>query len=272
MRFLCVIGLTATAAALQHGLAGARASAGASAVQRRALLQGAGAVATSALVQPVLPALADDKMEDLPPGAVQAYKQQWPGMQLATDYYVFELLNQVANPQAWDNVGALMEGKSSGSAQSPSQLERRFITPMRILALSFPPDEGGDEMQAALDSFQKSMFKLGREARSSPGGGETPNPNTALGYWDAGRQSLNAYLVAMNTATGINRLVPIPPKGQGYPRSKARYTQFKKDAAICQNRGGEALAGVWGNLMVYGVAGTGVSPCGMTAAEYFQGM
>ena len=54
---------------------------------------------------------------------------------------------QVADPQKWDLVGALMEGKSVGSAQSPSQIERRFILPMRVLALSFPPDAGGEEMQ-----------------------------------------------------------------------------------------------------------------------------
>ena len=48
-----------------------------------------------------------------------------------------------------------------------------------------------------------------------------------------------------------------------------RYTQLLKDAALCRNRGGEALAGLWGNLMVYGTV-PGVNPCGNSALAYFS--
>ena len=58
-------------------------------------------------------------------------------MQLAADYFVFELRDQIKNPQQWDAIGATMVSKSIGSAQSPSRMEREFIQPMRILALSF---------------------------------------------------------------------------------------------------------------------------------------
>jgi len=43
-----------------------------------------------------------------------------------------------------------------------------------------------------------------------------------------------------------------------------------KDAALCRNRGGEQLAGIWGQLMVYGTV-PGVNPCGsVNMASYFQ--
>ena len=55
-----------------------------------------------------------------------------------------------------------------------------------------------------------------------------------------------------------------------YARSKERYTQLLKDTALCRNRGGEQLAGLWGNLMVYGTV-PGVNPCGdINLANYFQ--
>ena len=63
--------------------------------------------------------------------------------------------------------------------------------------------------------------------------------------------------------------MPVTKGGVGYPRSKGLYTQLKKDAALCRNRGGEALAGIWGNLMVYGTV-PGVNPCGNAAEKYFS--
>ena len=35
-----------------------------------------------------------------------------------------------------------------------------------------------------------------------------------------------------------------------------------------RNRGGEQLAGLWGNLMVYGTV-PGVNPCGNAAEKYY---
>jgi len=88
--------------------------------------------------------------------------------------------------------------------------------------------------------------------------------------WNAGASALNSFFVALNTATSTKRLVTIPVNGVGYPRSQKLYTQLQKDTALCRNRGGEALAGIWGNLMVYGVPGTGVNPCGsVNLQNYF---
>merc|ERR1712087_914955 len=147
---------------------------------------------------------------------------------------------------------------------------------MKILALSFPPDLGGEEMQASLDTFQKSVFQLCRAARrgSTVGNTAAPSPKEIADVymaWDIGRGALNAFADAVNTGTGSSRLLHIPPKGQekSYPRSKTLYTQLQKDAALCRNRGGEALAGLWGNLMVYGTV-PGVNPCGNAAQAYYS--
>jgi len=89
-----------------------------------------------------------------------------------------------------------------------------------------------------------------------------------LGYLP--RKIRNDCAKAINDATGTDRIVSIPAGGEGYPRSKARYVQLNKDAAICRNRGGEALAGLWGQLMVYGTV-PGVNPCGdITMGNYFN--
>ena len=62
---------------------------------------------------------------------------------------------------------------------------------------------------------------------------------------------------------------PLATCHRAYPRSKALYTQLLKDAALCRNRGGEALAGLWGQLMVYGTV-PGVNPCGNAAQLYYS--
>mmetsp|Transcript_62 Transcript_62/g.264 ORF Transcript_62/g.264 Transcript_62/m.264 type:complete len:148 (+) Transcript_62:695-1138(+) len=146
---------------------------------------------------------------------------------------------------------------------------------MRILTLSFPPDAGGDEMQLALDRFQASALRLSLLARRGQTTGNVAQPSAAevaavKKTWDEGRQSINAFFDALNTGTSTQRLVGIPAKVEGYPRSKKLYTQLRKDAALCRNRGGEALAGFWGNLMVYGTV-PGVNPCGnVNLANYFD--
>ena len=245
--------------------------------RRGALLSGlalpAALVASNAPLLPAVAAmprrteLAEVALDELPPGAATAYRQYWPAMQLAADFYAFELRGFIADPQKWDLVGAIMESKSTGSAQSPSRLEREFVSPMRILALAFPPDLGGEPMQKSLDRFQQTMFKLSKY-RASPAGTETPSTAAPLALWEQGREELNEFLGTMNSATESTRMVQIPPKAEGYPRSKTLYTQLMKDSALCRNRGGQALAGIWGQLMVYGTA-PGVQPCGSVNLETY---
>lgn len=248
---------------------------------RRAAAQSALFAAAAAATSLQLPARAHASIEpglsldDLPSKAVQAYRQYWPAMQLAGDFYVFELKELTFSPGNWDQIGAITETTSIGSAASVSKLEREFLTPMRILALSFPPDAGGEEMQAALDAFQQAMFRLSVQARKGQTTGNVAMPSDSEikeveKSWEAGRVQINAFYDALNMATATDRLVKIPERGVGYPRSKKLYTQLMKDAALCRNRGGEALAGIWGQLMVYGTV-PGVNPCGnVNIQNYFD--
>lgn len=268
--------------------AASSASSSSTSFSRRALLS---TVASAALATP--PAFAypllqekvdggEDFLEDLPPKAKQAYLQYLPQLQLDGDFFAFELTPLLSQPGRWDKIFALTESTNIGSAQSVSRLDREFITPMRILTLSFPPDMGGEEMQASIDQFQKSMFKLSALARKNAMTGNVAAPTASEvkqveEAFDGGRLALNKFFEAVNTGAGAKRLLPIPPpaqmlKGQGYPRSERLYTQLLKDAALCRNRGGEQLAGLWGQLMVYGTI-PGVNPCGDAAAKYYtQGL
>jgi len=215
-------------------------------------------------------------LDEIPPKAKQAYLQYLPQLQLDADYYFFELGPMLAEPGRWDRIVSLTETGTAGAATSVSRLEREFVTPMKILALSFPPDLGGEEMQDALNKFQKNMFVLASLARKGATTGNVAAPSSkevaeVYATYEAGRVQINSFFTALNEGTGTARLVTIPPKGQekSYPRSKQLYTQLLKDAAICRNRGGEALAGLWGGLMVYGTV-PGVSPCGNTAVAYYS--
>jgi len=248
---------------------------------RRALL--GGAVAAAAITLP-LPARSVDEsltLDDLPPKAKQAYLQYLPQFQLDADYFAFELVPLLDQPGRWDNIFKITESTNIGSAASVSRLEREFITPMRQVALAFPPDMYGEEMVESIDNFQKSMYRFSQLARKNAQTGNTAGPTAAeikeVGIaFDASRLALNSFFAAVNSGVGATRLVSVPPatkalalKGEGYPRSKTLYTQLLKDAALCRNRGGEALAGIWGQLMVYGTV-PGVNPCGNAAEAYFR--
>ena len=222
-------------------------------------------------------------LEDLPPKAKQAYLQYLPQLQLDGDFFAFELTPLLSQPGRWDKIFALTESTNIGSAQSVSRLDREFITPMRILTLSFPPDMGGEEMQASIDQFQKSMFKLSALARKNAMTGNVAAPTAASEVkqveeaFDGGRLALNKFFEAVTLAPAPNGCCPSRrrhrcSRRRGYPRSERLYTQLLKDAALCRNRGGEQLAGLWGQLMVYGTI-PGVNPCGDAAAKYYtQGL
>jgi len=247
---------------------------------RRAVLGGLGGLAATALAPPEAHAAASgsielpDALDDLPRNAKKAYLQYLPQLQLDGDFFVFELEPLLAQPGRWDRISEIVTSTDIGSAASISRLEREFITPMRQIALAFPPDMGGEDMQTSIDKFQKAMYTLASQARKGATNGITAPPSAAevKGVEDAynsGRTALNSFFAAVNEGVGAKRLVPVTKGGIGYPRSKGLYTQLKKDAALCRNRGGEALAGIWGNLMVYGTV-PGVNPCGNAAERYFS--
>jgi len=262
---------------------------GAGALSRRAVLGGAASVAASVASAPsafALEGLLVDEnkfkvadiglLDEIPVKAKQAYLQYLPQLQLAADYYFFELQPMLSDPGRYDRISAITEAGTAGSATSVSRLEREFVTPMKILALSFPPDLGGEEMQTSLDKFQKAMFTLSRQARKGSATGNVEGASKAeikeiYDTYEIGRVALNTFFFALNEGTGTKRLVEIPTKAneKAYPRSKALYTALLKEAALCRNRGGEALAGLWGGLMVYGTV-PGVNPCGGSALAYYS--
>jgi len=263
-------------------------SGGSGAPSRRAVLGGTASFAASVASAPAfaLEGIFVDEnkgkkadiglLEDIPVKAKQAYLQYLPQLQLASDYYFFDLQPLLDNPGRYDLIWALTETGTAGAGTSVSRLEREFVTPMKILALAFPPDLGGEEMQENLDTFQKAMFTISRQARKGSATGNVAGASKAemaeiFATYEVGRVALNNFFRTLNDSTGTKRLVEIPTKAnaKAYPRSKALYTALLKEAAICRNRGGEALAGLWGGLMVYGTV-PGVNPCGNSALAYYS--
>jgi len=268
-------------------------------VGRRALLSGTATALGIVVARPhPLPAFADilnrgvadvtysaatrkaaEALDDLPPKSKQAYLQYLPQFQLDADFFTFELIPLLSQPGRWDLIYKVTDVQTAGAATSVSRLEREFITPMRQVALAFPPDLYGDEMQSSINDFQKAMFKFSTLARKNAQVGNVAAPSAQEikqleSAFDEGRVAFNGFITAVNAGVGASLLVTVPTvsqalKGEGYPRSKRLYTQLLKDAALCRNRGGEQLAGLWGNLMVYGTA-PGVNPCGGSAAEYYS--
>ena len=212
-----------------------------------------------------------DALENmLPRNAVIAFQRNWPSIQLGADTYTFVLRERVQSPKQWDLVNSFLGLGGDGAS---SRMERELVNPMTIVSLAFPPGAGGDVMAEALSDFRRAMGALGKAAASSPGAAVAPTSAEvarAMRCWDEGRQALNRFYTELNTVTETERLVLIPAEPTAYPRSKERFVQLNKDAALCRNRGGEALAGLWGQLMVYGTV-PGVNPCGdVTLATYFD--
>ena len=93
-------------------------------------------------------------LPDLPPDASRSYLQYRTPLQISADYYLFDLRDQVKDTNSWGEIGQLFNGQNARGGQGqPSAIERNFINPMRILALSMPPDTA-DEMRAAQFDFE----------------------------------------------------------------------------------------------------------------------
>uniref|UniRef100_A0A7R9UKQ1 Uncharacterized protein n=2 Tax=Diacronema lutheri TaxID=2081491 RepID=A0A7R9UKQ1_DIALT len=210
-----------------------------------------------------MPAPADEDFGELPAQSVRAFKQYRGALQFAGDYLLYELHDSVLDVSKWPDMAQMMQGSSANGQGQPSTVARLVLIPMQQVALAFPPDVT-DELAAAKLEMERSLQQMNKATRMTNDavstGASSAQVADAERAWQAGRLALNKFYALVNTAVGRDVMQAIPSsEEEGFVRSRARYTKFKKGLAICQNRGGTNLAGVWGGLMVYGTA---VDPCG----------
>jgi hypothetical protein len=217
-------------------------------------------------------------LPDFPPEALRSYLQYRYPLQLAADFYIFDLQGMVSNTDSFGEVNDLVTSRSSnGGGGGASRIERDYVNPMRIIGLSMPPDVA-DEIRDSQFAFEKAMSKLTKATSGIRRGLsveiESDVVPRALSAWEDGRLALNSFFITLNTATGLNNeLLPIPPPGPNqtveYGRSVRRYNEFMKKTRLCQNRGGPTLSAAWGQLMVSGYL---QDSCGVEPLEgyFFQ--
>uniref|UniRef100_A0A448ZFB9 Uncharacterized protein n=1 Tax=Pseudo-nitzschia multistriata TaxID=183589 RepID=A0A448ZFB9_9STRA len=202
---------------------------------------------------------SDGNLPDLPSEAVRSYLQYRVGLQVAADYYVFQLQDMVGDIDQWGEVGQLFRVNNNKGQGQPSKIERDYVNPMRILLLSFPP-EVSEDMRDAQFRFEKAANTVSKATagyrRDLPVEVDAKTIASAKAGWEEGRVALNEFFVLLNSAVGLNELTPIPPPGPNqnkeYGRSARRYNELQKKIKLCQNRGGPALSQAWGQLMVSG--------------------
>jgi len=202
---------------------------------------------------------SDGNLPDLPSEAVRSYLQYRIPLQIAADYYVFNLQDMVADIDQWGEVGQLFRVNNNRGQGQPSKIERDYVNPMRILLLSFPPDIS-EEMRDAQFRFERAANTISKATagyrRDLPVEVDAKSITNARVGWDEGRVALNDFFVLLNTAVGLDELTPIPAPGPNqvkeYGRSARRYNELQKKIKLCQNRGGPALSQAWGQLMVSG--------------------
>lgn len=218
----------------------------------------------------------DGNLPDLPMVS-KSYLQYRFTLQVAADYYVFELMDKIGSIDDWGEINQLFQTMNNRGQGQPNKIERDFINPMRILSLSMPPDE--------VDSFRDTQFKFERACakiskavagirRDLPVEVDKSNINDAAKGWEEGRVALNEFFTLLNSVTGLNELTLIPPIGSDqikrYGRSPRKYFELTKKTKLCQNRGGPALAQAWGQLMVSGYLQDNMDSCGIPdPVDYF---
>jgi hypothetical protein len=230
---------------------------------RRNLLQFAALAPLSVLA---LPAVAvtptdgkDGPLSEMPPDAIRSYLQYRVPLQIAADFYVFELQPKMGEIDDWGEVGQLFTVNNANGMGSPSRIERDFTNTFRILGLSMLPDEA-DAMRDAQFKFEKAMGAISKATagirRDLPVEVDKSAVPKAQAGWEDGRVALNEFFTVLNGATGLTEMRTIPAAGPNqfkeYGRSAQRYNELVKKTKLCQNRGGPALSQGWGKLMVSG--------------------
>ena len=217
-------------------------------------------------------------LPDLPPGAKITYLQYRFPLQLAADFYMFDLQTMVADTDEYGAISELVASKGARGGQGgATRIEREYVNPMRIVGLSMPPDVA-DEIRDSQFAFERAMSKLTKATsgikRDLPVEIDASAVPKAKEAWEEGRVALNSFFTSLNTVTGLeNELSLIPPAGPNqlkeYGRSITRYNTLVKKTRLCQNRGGPTLSAAWGQLMVSGYL---QDSCGVEdpAAYFFQ--
>lgn len=235
------------------------------------------APAKSALAREVTDA-SSGNLPELPPEAVRSYLQYRFPLQLAADFYMFDLQTMVGDTDEFGAVTDLVASKGARGGQGgASRIEREYVNPMRIVGLSMPP-EYDDDIRDSQFAFEKAMSKLTKATsgirRDLPVEIDSSAVPKAKEAWEEGRLALNSFFVTLNTATGLkDELTVIPPPGPNqlkeYGRNIRRYNEFTKKTKQCQNRGGPTLSAAWGQLMVTGYL---QDACGVEPLEgyFFQ--
>lgn len=220
---------------------------------------------------------ADGNLPDLPPDAGRSYLQYRVPLQIAADYYVFELNDQLRDIDEWGNVNQLFQTNNNKGQGQPNKIERDYTNPMRILGLSMPPDEA-DTLRDAQFKFERAMQTCSKATagvrRDLPVEIDPTLVVKAQAGWEDGRVALNEFFTILNEVTGLNEMKLIPAAGPNqfkeYGRSKRRYEELVKKTKLCQNRGGPALSQAWGQLMVSGYMQKDMDSCGIPdLVEYF---
>ncbi len=216
----------------------------------------------------------DGNLPDLPPEAARSYLQYRISLQVAMDYYIFELQSKLKDIDDWGEVNQLFQTNNNRGQGQPNKIERDYTNTMRILLLSMPPEES-EAMRTAQFKFEKAMQKITKATagvrRDLPVEVDSGLVQKASEGWEEGRVALNEFMVVLNEATGLNEMKLIPEAGpeqyKMYGRSPRRYFDLTKKTKLCQNRGGPALSQAWGQLMISGYLQENMDSCG---SEFFH--
>ena len=218
------------------------------------------------------------ELPDLPPAATKTYLQYRFPLQVAADFYIFDLQSFVADTDEYGAISELVAVKGARGGQGqPSRIERDFVNPMRLVGLSMPEDYA-DRIRESQFAFERAVSKLNKATAGIKRDLSVEiDPNAvsnAKAAWEEGRVAINSFFLTLNEATGLkDEMKVIPPPGPNqlkeYGRSIRRYNELMKKTKLCQNRGGPQLANTWGQLMISGYM---QDSCGIEPLEgyFFQ--